>query len=151
MNLLPAMLFMGAFAMPLATVVFIFEMNTPRNVSMVQLGKLFVIGGVVGLCMAILEYQVTAIANFPGPIEEGSKLLAVILVMWGVRGAGYKYELNGILFGCAVGAGFACFETSGYALFNSAAASCRCCKPRPSRRWRNLRRGRSPRRRLSRR
>ncbi len=119
MNLLPALLFMGAFATPLATVVFIFEMNTPRNVSIVQLGKLFVIGGVVGLCMAILEYQVSAIANFPGPIEEGSKLLAVILVMWGVRGAGYKYELNGILFGCAVGAGFACFETSGYALFNS--------------------------------
>lgn len=119
MNLLPALVFMGAFAMPLATLVFIFEMNTPRNVSIVQLGKLFLVGGVVGLCMAILEYQVKAIANLPGPIEESSKLLAVILVMYGMRGAAYKYELNGILFGCAVGAGFACFETSGYALFNS--------------------------------
>jgi protease PrsW len=119
MNLLPALVFMGAFAMPVAALVFIFEMNTPRNVSIVQLGKLFLVGGVVGLCMAILEYQIQAIANFPGPIEESSKLLAVILVMWGIRGAGYKYELNGILFGCAVGAGFACFETSGYALFNS--------------------------------
>jgi RsiW-degrading membrane proteinase PrsW (M82 family) len=119
MNLLPALVFMGAFAMPLAVLVFIFEMNTPRNVSVIQLGKLFLVGGVVGLCMAILEYQVKAIANLPGPIEESSKLLAVILVMYGLRGAGYKYELNGILFGCAVGAGFACFETSGYALFNS--------------------------------
>jgi RsiW-degrading membrane proteinase PrsW (M82 family) len=119
MNLLPALVFMGAFAMPLAVLVFIFEMNTPRNVSVIQLGKLFLVGGVVGLCMAILEYQVKAIANLPGPIEESSKLLAVILVMYGIRGAGYKYELNGILFGCAVGAGFACFETSGYALFNS--------------------------------
>jgi hypothetical protein len=69
--------------------------------------------------MAILEYQVSAIAKFPGPIEESSKLIAVILVMYGARGAGYKYELNGILFGCAAGAGFACFETSGYALFNA--------------------------------
>jgi protease PrsW len=119
LNLLPALVFMGAFAMPLATLVFIFEMNTPRNVSVVQLAKLFMVGGVVGLCMAILEYQVKAIANLPGPIEESSKLLAVILVMYGARGLGYKYELNGILFGCAVGAGFACFETSGYALFNA--------------------------------
>jgi len=119
MNLLPALMFISAFAVPLAVLVFIFEMNTPRNVSVIQLGKLFLIGGVVGLCMAILEYQVQAIANFPGPIEECAKLLAVILVMWGARGAGYKYELNGILFGCAAGAGFACFETSGYALFNS--------------------------------
>ena len=118
-NLLPALMFMGAFAMPLAVLVFMFEMNTPRNVSVIQLGKLFLVGGVVGLCMAILEYQVSAIAKFPGPIEESSKLIAVILVMYGARGAGYKYELNGILFGCAAGAGFACFETSGYALFNA--------------------------------
>jgi RsiW-degrading membrane proteinase PrsW (M82 family) len=120
MNLLPALMFMGAFAMPLAVLVFMFEMNTPRNVSVIQLGKLFVVGGVVGLCMAILEYQIAAIAKFPGPIEESSKLIAVILVMYGARGVGYKYELNGILFGCAVGAGFACFETSGYALFSGA-------------------------------
>jgi RsiW-degrading membrane proteinase PrsW (M82 family) len=119
-NLLPAFIFISAFAMPLAVLVFMFEMNTPRNVSVIQLGKLFLVGGVVGLCMAILEYQVPAIANLPGPIEESSKLLAVILVMYGIRGAGYKYELNGILFGCAVGAGFACFETSGYALFSGA-------------------------------
>jgi len=118
-NLLPALMFISAFAMPLAVLVFMFEMNTPRNVSVIQLGKLFLVGGVVGLCMAILEYQVSAIAKFPGPIEESSKLIAVILVMYGARGAGYKYELNGILFGCAAGAGFACFETSGYALFNA--------------------------------
>jgi RsiW-degrading membrane proteinase PrsW (M82 family) len=118
-NLLPALIFISAFAVPLSVLVFMFEMNTPRNVSVIQLGKLFLVGGVVGLCMAILEYQVSAIAKFPGPIEESSKLIAVILVMYGARGAGYKYELNGILFGCAAGAGFACFETSGYALFNA--------------------------------
>jgi protease PrsW len=117
-NTLPAFIFMGAFAMPLAVLVFIFEMNTPRNVSLVVVGQLFLVGGMIGLCMAILEYQVQAIANFPGPIEESSKLLGVILVMYGIRGARYRYELNGILFGCAVGAGFACFETCGYALFN---------------------------------
>ncbi len=115
---LPAFIFMGAFAMPLAVLVFIFEMNTPRNVSVVVLGQLFLVGGMIALCMAVLEYQIQAIANFPGPIEESSKLLAVVLVMYGTRGVRYRYELNGILFGCAVGAGYACFETCGYALFN---------------------------------
>ena len=33
-----------------------------------------------------------------------------------MRSTRYKYILNGILFGATVGAGFACFETAGYAL-----------------------------------
>ncbi|MGD0741305.1 MAG: hypothetical protein ABR957_17070, partial [Terracidiphilus sp.] len=37
-NLLPAFIFISAFAMPLAVLVFMFEMNTPRNVSVIQLG-----------------------------------------------------------------------------------------------------------------
>lgn len=43
-------LFLGAFAAPLVP---IFEMNSPRNVSLVMVGKLFVIGGVTGLCTAM--------------------------------------------------------------------------------------------------
>jgi RsiW-degrading membrane proteinase PrsW (M82 family) len=92
---------------------FIFEMNTPRNVSLVMVGQLFLIGGLAGLCMALLEYQISLISSLPGPVEETAKLAAVLLVARSLR---YKYELNGILFGCAVGAGFACFETCAYAL-----------------------------------
>jgi RsiW-degrading membrane proteinase PrsW (M82 family) len=117
-NLLPAFLFMGAFAMPLAVLVFIFEMNTPRNVSVVLVGKLFLVGGTIGLCMAMIEL-IKPLSILPGPVEETTKLIGVILVMYGARGLGYKYELNGILFGCAVGAGFGAFETCGYALFSS--------------------------------
>ena len=51
--------------------------------------------------------------KLPGIVEETAKLAAVILV---VRSARYKYELNGILFGAAVGAGFASFETTWYAM-----------------------------------
>jgi protease PrsW len=122
-NMIPPIMIMGAFAMPLATLVFLFEMNTPRNVSVVEVAKLFVIGGVAGVCMAMLEYQIKAISNLPGPVEETAKLAAVLLVARSVR---YKYQLNGILFGAAVGAGFACFETCGYALssgFNLAVIS----------------------------
>ncbi len=107
----PGILFLGAFAVPLATLVLIFEMNTPRNVSLVMVGKLFVVGGLTGLCTAMLAYMVPICGNIPGIVEESAKLLAVILVVRSVR---YKYELNGILFGATVGAGFACFETAGY-------------------------------------
>lgn len=112
-GMIPAILFMGAFAVPGAVVMFIFEMNTPRNVSLVLVSELFLIGGLAGLCMALLEYQISIISSLPGPVEETAKLAAVLLVARSLR---YKYELNGILFGCAVGAGFACFETCAYAL-----------------------------------
>ena len=48
-----------------------------------------------------------------GIVEEVAKLLTVVVIMRNVR---YKYILNGILFGATVGAGFAAFETAGYAL-----------------------------------
>ena len=41
------------------------------------------------------------------------QLMTVVAVM---RAARYKYILNGVLFGATVGAGFAAFETAGYAL-----------------------------------
>ena len=107
----PAILFLGAFAVPLSTLVLIFEMNTPRNVSIVMVGKLFIVGGLTGLGPAMLAYMVPIAGNMPGIVEESAKLLAVILV---ARSCRYKYELNGILFGATVGAGFACFETCGY-------------------------------------
>jgi RsiW-degrading membrane proteinase PrsW (M82 family) len=110
-KVVPAILFLGAFAVPLSTLVLIFEMNTPRNVSLVMVGKLFIVGGLVGLGTAMLAYMVPIAGNIPGIVEESAKLLGVILVARGVR---YRYELNGILFGATVGAGFACFETCGY-------------------------------------
>jgi RsiW-degrading membrane proteinase PrsW (M82 family) len=54
----PAILFLGAFAVPLTTLVLIYEMNTPRNVSLVMVGKLFIVGGLTGLCTAMLAYMV---------------------------------------------------------------------------------------------
>jgi len=47
-----------------------------------------------------------------GIVEEVGKLLAVVIL---VRAARFKYILNGMLFGAAVGAGFAAFESAGYA------------------------------------
>ncbi len=115
-NCIPGMMFLGAFAVPVATLVLFFELNTPRNVSLHLVGKLFLAGAVVSLAVALLGYTLP-IFDFgtweAGIVEEVAKLLTVVMIMRSVR---YKYILNGILFGATVGAGFAAFETSGYAL-----------------------------------
>jgi RsiW-degrading membrane proteinase PrsW (M82 family) len=51
-----------------------------------------------------------------GVLEEVGKLLAVFLITWRLPGRRYPWILNGMLFGAAVGAGFAAFESAGYAL-----------------------------------
>jgi protease PrsW len=115
-NCVPGIMFLGAFAVPLATLVLLFELNTPRNVSIHVIGKLFLMGAMISLGMAIFVEILPVFsksAMYAGPIEETAKLLAVVLV---VRSTRYKYILNGILFGATVGAGFAAFETSGYGL-----------------------------------
>jgi RsiW-degrading membrane proteinase PrsW (M82 family) len=115
-NCVPGMMLLGAFAVPLATLTLFFELNTPRNVSLHALVKLFLFGAVVSLGVALLGYALPIfdISEMEaGIVEEVAKLLTVVLVM---RTARYPYILNGILFGATVGAGFACFETAGYAL-----------------------------------
>jgi RsiW-degrading membrane proteinase PrsW (M82 family) len=114
--MIPAILIMGAFAVPLATLMLIFEMNTPRNVSLVVVGQLFIMGGLAALCAVSFEYMTGIAGKFPGVVEETAKFAMVLLVMRSTR---YKYQLNGILFGAAVGAGFAAFETTFYGLINA--------------------------------
>ena len=115
-NCIPGIMFLGAFAVPLATLMLFFELNSPRNVSLHMVGKLFLAGAVISLGVALVEYSL-AIFQLgtweAGIVEEVAKLLTVVVIMRSVR---YKYILNGILFGATVGAGFACFETAGYAL-----------------------------------
>ncbi|MBQ9447863.1 MAG: PrsW family intramembrane metalloprotease, partial [Victivallales bacterium] len=52
-------------------------------------------------------------ASVAGIAEEIGKLAAVLLL---ARSRRYPYILNGLLFGAAVGAGFAAYESAGYAL-----------------------------------
>jgi RsiW-degrading membrane proteinase PrsW (M82 family) len=115
-NCIPGMMFLGAFAVPVATLVLFFELNTPHNVSLHIVGKLFLAGAIVSLAVALLGYSLP-IFDFgtweAGIVEEVAKLLTVVMIMRSIR---FPYILNGILFGATVGAGFAAFETSGYAL-----------------------------------
>ncbi len=118
-NLIPGLMLLGNFAVPLAMVVLFFEMNTPRNVSLSRLASLFLSGSVISLFITLIGYGAAGQtlswmgASEAGVIEELGKLAAVIVIMRGAQR--YKYILNGLLVGATVGAGFAAFESAGYA------------------------------------
>ncbi len=117
-NFLPGLIIIGAFGIPLSVLFFYFEMNVPRNVSLYQVLKMLLIGGITSLIAAMFGYTYLPVTNILGAsgagiIEELAKTAALLIVVNNWR---YPWTLNGLLFGGAIGAGFAGFETAGYAL-----------------------------------
>jgi len=119
-NLLPGLITVGSFAVPISTLVFFFEVNARKNVSLYQVIRLVFLGGVLSLIFTLILFNFSSSlsldwigASLAGPVEESGKLLALLLVLNITR---YHYILNGLLFGAAIGTGFAAFESSGYAL-----------------------------------
>lgn len=116
---IPGLLFVGAFAMPFACLIFFWEMNAPQNVSLYQTIKLLFTGGIVSILISLLFFSNTNFlsswlgASSAGIVEESGKLLTVLALMRNKRQ--YPWILNGLLFGAAVGTGFAAFESAGYA------------------------------------
>jgi protease PrsW len=120
---IPAIMVLGAFAVPLASLMLVWELNTPRNMSIVTVLRFVIAGGAISWAIALLveglpifDPSNSIFVLLPGIAEESAKILAVVIVTWGLTSQRYKYQLNGILIGCAVGAGFACVETLGYGL-----------------------------------
>jgi len=117
-NLLPGLIMIGAVAVPLSLLIFFFEVNVPRNISLYQVIKLLLIGGLVSIVVSLFFFQWTNLTNWLGAaaagiIEETGKGLTLLLV---VRRPRYRWTLNGLLLGATVGTGFAVFESAGYAL-----------------------------------
>ena len=118
--MLPGMMITGALAMPFATAILFFELNAPRNVTFPRVLTFLCAGGVLSIFVSLIGFQISSLHRFLGApaagiVEEIGKLIAVVLM---VRKGDKLYILNGCLFGAAVGAGFAAFESAGYA-FNS--------------------------------
>jgi protease PrsW len=115
-NFLPGLIVVGAFTVPLTTLIFFWEMNAPQNIAIYKIVYVVIIGGILSMLVALVFYDILRHNINPvtiGIIEELSKVLTVIYF---VRNLKYRYLLNGLLLGAAVGAGFAAFETAGYAL-----------------------------------
>jgi RsiW-degrading membrane proteinase PrsW (M82 family) len=115
-RIVPGLIFMGSMVVPLSTVFLFWEMNTPRNVSFHMVLMLVSLGGVISLFVSLLGFGLAHLewlgAASAGIVEETGKLAAVILVVRG--GPRYRWILNGIVFGAAIGGGFSAFETAGY-------------------------------------
>ncbi len=119
-NLIPGLIIIGSFAIPTSILALFFEWNTPKNVSIVLLARFLIAGSALAILSALYFYTWGSAIGFrsliiAGPVEETAKLLAVVYVTRPLDRARYRYTLNGILFGAAVGAGFAAFESAGFA------------------------------------
>lgn len=125
-NLLPGLMMVGSFAIPISTLVLFMELNVRRNVSLYMVARLAFLGGILSLLLTSVianlagsgllpnsEFLSWMGASAAGPMEETAKVLAMVAV---ARAAKYRYKLNGLLVGAAVGVGFAAFESMGYAL-----------------------------------
>jgi protease PrsW len=121
LNLVPGLIILGSLAVPFSILILFLELNTPKNISIVKIIKLLMIGGALSLFVTLIlfskwEFLVTTFgASSAGIIEEIAKLAALLFVMRKVDNTRYKYRLNALLLGAAVGAGFAAFESAGYA------------------------------------
>ncbi len=133
--MIPGVLFVGSFAVPVSATVLFCEFNIRRNVPLRDVVLVVLLGGVLSLILAVallyFDNSLFSILSVPedwhdcmrAPIEEIAKVVVAVAV---ARKVSYRYVLNGLLFGAAVGAGFASFESAGYALvqcLNSIASS----------------------------
>lgn len=120
-NLLPGLIITGSFVVPGAALILFYEFNVPRNVSLLLMMRLALIGGAISLLFSLVLFKLGSElsgllgASAAGFIEESGKLAAVVFATRGLSHVRYRYTLNGLLFGAAVGVGFAAFESAGYA------------------------------------
>ena len=118
--MIPGTIFIGSLIVPLTLVIFLFEANAPRNMSIITVIKQFFLGGCASLFVTLFLFgYVNLSQNFSffdaiivGIVEEVGKLIVVAVFISRMNA---KYTLNGILIGAAIGAGFSVFESAGYA------------------------------------
>lgn len=122
-NVIPGLIMVGSFAVPLTTLILFLEVNAFRNISLYQVIKYFFIGGCGALFITLILYSIFLqpdVYNMTffdaciiGVVEELAKAIIVFFIL--KHSILYKYILNVLLIGAAVGAGFAAFESAGYA------------------------------------
>lgn len=120
LNMFPGFIIFASLAAPFAIFMMFYELNVRRDVSIYNALRCVIGGGAVSLVYTILIHRLTDTIGFEldgawwaGPVEEFAKLLAVLLVVRFFKLQNVRV-LTAVLLGCAVGAGFAAFETMGY-------------------------------------
>lgn len=118
-NLVPTLILLGSFLVPFCVVLFVIE-RVSGSISTLQLILAFFVGGILGVLGAsLLEARLQQsfwVYGLIGLIEELVKGVLLVIVGWRVVP---KTAKQGALLGATIGAGFAAFESAGYA-FNAA-------------------------------
>lgn len=119
-NALPGFIVVGSFAVPLATMVLFLELNAYRDISLYQIIQIFLVGGCASLVATLFIFSFVDIGelNFYGALMTGiiEELGKALIVCYFISNLKKMNILGGMLIGAAVGAGFAAFESAGYAL-----------------------------------
>jgi len=105
--------FFGSAVVPVAVLLFYWELNIPRNIPIYEVLVMLLAGGVISLILTgLFNGVVGELPAYLAPLtEEPAKLLALCIFL---RKQKRHYILNGILIGGAIGAGFSVIETAGY-------------------------------------
>lgn len=121
-NALPGLIIVGSFAVPFTTMVLFMEVNAFRNISVYDVMKFFMVGGCASLVVTLFLFNLEIVdadtsttwgAMMVGIIEEVGKLIIVYALI--KRLSSCNFILSALLAGACVGAGFAAFESAGYA------------------------------------
>ena len=119
---IPGMMIIGAFAVPFATMVLFMEVNAFRNISIYSIFVYFLVGGCASLLVTLFFFDLGVLdtdiattwgAMMVGVIEELGKAVIVYVLLR--RLPHVNYILPALLVCACVGAGFAAFESAGYA------------------------------------
>ncbi len=120
LNAFPGMIVVGSFTVPLAMMVLFMEANVWRNVSMYHVIQTFLVGGCASLLATLVLYSFISVdtLDFSGAllVSMAEEIGKMVIVYAFLRRLGKLSILSGMLIGASVGAGFAAFESAGYAL-----------------------------------
>jgi len=116
LNYTPAIFLMCmviAVIVDLSVLLLIFEMHIPRSISLMEVLEIVFIGGALSLIATLVIHEFIPVdaAVWAGLVEEPAKLLVLCLLL---KRKNYRYILDGILLGFAVGTGFATMENLVY-------------------------------------
>lgn len=119
-NALPGLIVVGSFAVPLATMILFMEVNAWRDVSMYQIICIFLVGGCASLVATLFLFSIWSVSelNYSGAFMVGliEEIGKAVIVYAFLRRMSRRTILSGMLVGACVGAGFAAFESAGYAM-----------------------------------
>lgn len=120
MNTLPGLIVVGSFAVPLATMVLFIEMNAYKDISFYEVIKIFLVGGCASLLATLFLGSIVGPhdLDYTGAIIVGitEEIAKALIVCYFIINMKTRTILGGLLIGASVGAGFAAFESAGYAM-----------------------------------